>query len=176
MIGCCIIPRGKSALTKASKRARHVRRTTDARGYRIGMKMKWITIPLLLVLSCSYCFAQESLEEIQGGLLRSNFAQTPYTAWVKITDVKEKGNELLYPTYLIICDVLETFKGKRLKRIEYLRGVEDGYKELPIGKSYIVSLFINKENGLYYLSDNGYELPASKHLLTVARQLTKKIK
>jgi hypothetical protein len=137
------------------------------------MKRKIISLFLMLFCSCSYCFAQESVEDFQEGLLRSNFAETPYTAWVRVTDVKEKDNELLYPTYLLICDVVETYKGKQFKRIQYLHGVEGGYKKLPIGESYIVSLFINERNGLYYLGDNGYDLPDSKHLLEVARELRK---
>lgn len=135
--------------------------------------MKAIIFSALFVIFCSPSFAQESLLEFQQELLRSNFNETPYSAWVKVVDVKEKGNELLYPTYLFICDVLETFKGKQLERIKFLRGVENGYKELPIGNEYIVSLFINEENGQYYLGDNGYDLPVSKHLIQIARELTR---
>lgn len=135
------------------------------------MRMKQIIITLLLVLACSVCHAQESLRELHEGLLKSNFAETPYTAWVKVVDVHKKGHELLYPTYLYICEVLETFKGERFKRIEYLRGVEEEYKELPIGQTTIVSLFINAENGRYYLGDNGYDLPDTIYLLDIARQM-----
>jgi hypothetical protein len=140
------------------------------------MKTKWIIILLFLEISHSFCFAQESIPQFQKELLRSNFAQTPYTAWVKVVGIEEVGHELLYPTYLFICDVLETFKGKRFEQVRYLHGVEGGYRELPKGKEYIVSLFINKENGLYYLGDNGYDLPASKYLLNVARELTRNMK
>ena len=134
--------------------------------------MKSISILALLVIIFSPCFAQESLQEIQTQLLRSNFKETPYSAWVKVLDVKKKGNELLYPTYLLICDVLETFKGEQLKQITFLRGVEDGYKVLPIGHETIVSLFINEKNYQYYLGDNGYDLPATQPLLKIARELT----
>ena len=129
------------------------------------MKIRPTIILLLLVMICSLCHAQESLQEFHEGLLKSNFADTPYTAWVKVIEVQKKGHELLYPTYLFICDVLETFKGQRFKRIEYLRGVEEEYKVFPIGQTYIVSLFINEENGLYYLGDNGYDLPDSESFL-----------
>jgi hypothetical protein len=141
----------------------------------IGANMKPIIILALFIIFCSPCFAQESLQELQQALLRSNFNETPYSAWVKVTNVKKKNNELFYPTYLCICDVLETFKGKQTKRIEFLRGVENGYQELPIGNEYIVSLFINEENGQYYLGDNGYDLPASNDLIKLARKLEEKL-
>jgi hypothetical protein len=72
--------------------------------------------------------------------------------------------------------VVGTFKGKQLKRIEFLRGVENGYKELPIGNEFLVSLFMNEENGQYYLGDNGYDLPVSKDLIKLARELADKLK
>ena len=77
----------------------------------------------------------------------------------------------MYPTYLLTCDVLETFKGEAFNQIAFLRGVEEGYKTLPIGDEYIVSLFINEKNGQYYLGDNGYDLPATQPLLKIARAL-----
>jgi hypothetical protein len=139
--------------------------------YRIGSPMKSIFVLVLLMIFSTPCFSQESMQEPQTQLLRSNFKETPYSAWVKVLDVKKMGTELLYPTYLLICDVRETFKGKQRKQVEFLRGVEDGYKELPTGDEYIVSLFINEKNGQYYLGDNGYDLPATSHLLRIARRL-----
>ena len=141
-------------------------------------KTKRINILLFLFLFCfcSFSFAGESLEKFQAGLLKSNFNETPYTALVKITDVKKANRKLLYPTYLLICEVIETYKGKDLKQIKYLRGVEEGYKNLPTGKSYIVSLFFNTENGFYYMGDNGYDLPASRYLIKIARKLKEKRK
>ncbi|MFC1875793.1 hypothetical protein ACFL2E_00755 [Thermodesulfobacteriota bacterium] len=133
--------------------------------------MKSIFIFVLLMIFSTPCFAQKSMQELQAHLLRSNFKETPYSAWVKIQDVKKKGNELLYPTYLLTCDVFETFKGEPLNQIAFLRGVENGYKTLPIGDETIVSLFINEKNGQYYLGDNGYDLPATQHLLKIAREL-----
>jgi hypothetical protein len=138
---------------------------------RLGSPMKSIVFFVLLIVFSTPCLAQESIQERQSRLLRSNFKETPYSAWVKIQDVKKKGNELLYPTYLLTCDVFETFKGEPLDRIAFLRGVEDGYKTLPIGDETIVSLFINEKNGQYYLGDNGYDLPANQHLLEIAREL-----
>lgn len=137
--------------------------------------MKSVIVMALLLIICPSIFAQESFQVAQETLLRSNFNDTPYSAWVKIQDVKTKGNLLLYPTYLLICDVLETFRGEQLKQIQFLRGVEDGYSKLPIGDETLVSLFINEENGQYYLGDNGYDLPASKHLIKIARELKKSL-
>ncbi len=141
-------------------------------------KIQRIDILLFLFLFCfhSFSFAGESLEEFQAGLLKSNFNETPYTALVKITDVKKENSKLLYPTYLIICEVIETYKGQDVKQVKYLRGVEEGYRNPPTGKSYIVSLFLNTENGLYYMGDNGYDLPASRYLIKIARKLKKKLK
>ena len=133
--------------------------------------MKSIIILTLIMIFCSNGLAQESLQELQEKLLKSNIKETSYSAWVKVIDVKKKGNELLYPTYILICDVIETFKGKPFKQIEFLRGVEYGYTVLPIGNEYIVSLFINEKNGQYYLGDNGYDLPVSKRLIKTAREL-----
>ncbi|GBC61081.1 hypothetical protein DENIS_2041 [Desulfonema ishimotonii] len=148
------------------------------------MKMKRMMIFfLLMMLSCPFCFAKEASEQeaaqeqetehFMAGLLESNFEGTPYTALVRITDVERKGDEMLYPTFIFKCEVLETYKGKHLKRVEYWRGLEAPPQHFPIGKSLIVSLFINQEDGRYYLGDNGYDLPATEPLIDLARRLTK---
>ena len=106
-----------------------------------------LALALLILLASAPCFAEESStaqnddEQFMLDLLASNFAETPYTALVKIVEVERKGNEMLYPTYLYKCEVLETYKGKQLERVEFLRGIEEEPKAFPIGKAYIVSLF-----------------------------------
>ena len=127
-----------------------------------------------LVFSCFLGHAEKISPKFFENLLKSNFQETPYTAWVKVVKVEKKGRLMLYPTYLLKCEVLETFKGKSSKKVAFFRAVEDGYKKLPTGKSYIVSLFYSKKDKVFYLGDNGYDLPVTKHLLQVARELKKK--
>lgn len=148
----------------------------------VGMKMKRATLLLLLMAAFSPCgfteeaTRQEDMEQFMATVLESNFEETPYTALVKVTAVERAGDLMLYPTYRFKCEVLETFKGRRFDRVEYLRGLESTPKAFPIGKSQIVSLFYNQEMGAYYMGDNAYDLPVSDRLLEAARRLMKKNK
>ena len=135
--------------------------------------MKYFII-LLLAFSCIFSYAEKKPQNFVEKLLRDNFKTNPYMAWVKVIKVEEKGRLMLYPTYLLKCEVRETFKGKVLKKIAFFCAVEEGYKKLPIGKEYIVSLFYEKKKKVYYLGDNGYDLPVTKKLLKVARELKEK--
>ncbi len=117
--------------------------------------------------------AQDDDKQFIFDLLASNFEETPYTALVKIVEVERKGNEMLYPTYLYRCEVIETYKGKKLEKVEFLRGIEEEPKAFPIGKSYIVSLFKNKEDGRFFLGDNAWDLPATENLIEAARKLSR---
>lgn len=106
--------------------------------------MKNIIIGFLF-FSSIFCYAEKTSDTFLVKLLKDNFGTTPYTAWVKVIEVEKKGRMMLYPTYLLTCKVKETFKGKALKNIAFFVAVEEGYKKLPIGKEYIVSLYYSKE-------------------------------
>ncbi|SLM31111.1 exported hypothetical protein [Desulfamplus magnetovallimortis] len=127
-----------------------------------------LLIFLTLTFPCSIC-AKESDDQFFKELLESNYHSTPYTSWVKVVSVEEKKDMHFYPTYALTCDVIEIFKGLPLKRITYLKSVEGGYQKYPVGKEYIVSLFINPETGIYYIGDNGYDLPFTEALLKILR-------
>ncbi|MBF0234451.1 MAG: hypothetical protein HQK65_15630 [Desulfamplus sp.] len=117
--------------------------------------------------------AKESQAKFFEDLVESNYHETPYTAWIKVVSVEEKPGVHFYPTYALTCDVLETFKGVPLKTITYLKSIEDGYQKYPLGEEYIVSLFFNPESGIYYLGDNGYDLPVTEALLKILRGIIK---
>ena len=141
------------------------------------MKQATLALAFLILLANALCFAEESStaqddEQFMLDLLASNFEETPYTALVKIVEVERKGNEMLYPTYLYKCEVIETYKGKKLERVVFLRGIEEEPKTFPIGKTYIVSLFVNKKDGRFFLGDNGWDLPATENLIESARKLS----
>ena len=122
------------------------------------------------------CFSQTSLahesdKDFYKELLTSNYHETPYTAWVKVIRVEEEKGQHFYPTYVLTCNVIETFKGLPLKTISFFKFTEDGYQEYPIGKEFIVSLFFNPESNMYYLGDNGYDLSATTELIEFAHGL-----
>ena len=57
--------------------------------------MKSIIVLTFVVMLCSPGVAQESLQELQTQRLRSKFKETPYSARVKVLDVKKKGDACL---------------------------------------------------------------------------------
>ena len=133
-----------------------------------------LLILFFIIIATSFpqtSLAHESQVNFYKDLLTSNYHETPYTAWVKVIEVKKKKGLHLYPTYMLTCTVIETFKGLPLKTISFLKFIEDGYQEYPIGKEFIVSLFQNPESGNYYLGDNGYDLPATSELIEFCRGL-----
>jgi hypothetical protein len=122
-------------------------------------------------------------EELKGehaDWLRKNFIGTDFTAHIKIKTVSVHKE---IPPYIVLsfqADVLEVFKGEQRREITYLRMVEGPITQSDLklwaGSTPIVSLYQEKISASFEMGDNGYDLPDTPHLLSVARSLAKKAK
>ena len=144
--------------------------------------MKYLILIIILITQPSFAAKKDiniiynELKEFHEGLLRSNYQETILTVWVKITDALIHEEMFpIYTKYKFKCNVIEIFKGKEEKEIEYIRFMEtlSSSKKLKehIGKTGIISVFFDKEKSQYYIGDNGYNLPDTPYLLEIARKL-----
>ncbi|MDI6809821.1 MAG: hypothetical protein QME66_12730 [Candidatus Eisenbacteria bacterium] len=137
-------------------------------------------VPALMLIIVSGCsvFRGAADHSLYEQLLLSNLRETPYTAHIKIARV-EKNREILsdsgelgYVVFKVQAEVIETYKGDKYSTIEYFVFREAPSEGPPVGENLIVSLR-RSEEGDYYVSDNGYELPATESLIRLARSKTK---
>ncbi len=137
---------------------------------------KLFVFVVLVSLACG-CAANRHSGDLSfmDRLLEDNIGQTPYTALVRVKDVniarqiRDDSGRAGYREFRVTADVLETFKGPRLPRVDYLVIVEATLQGPQPGSKFIVSLRYSPERGCYYVPGNGYALPASERLISVAR-------
>jgi hypothetical protein len=136
-------------------------------------------LPVILVIFLG-CAAGRNMpdDSLSENLLLSNLEETPYTAHVKTTSVEKNkeirsdSGEIGYVVFKVQAEVIETFKGDKKSTIEYFVMHEAPSKGPRLGEDLIASLN-RSEEGEYYVPDNGYELPATKSLIRLARSWAK---
>lgn len=138
------------------------------------MGVTWVrrfSVMLILGLMTAAAYAVD-LTDDDAGLVRGNVQSTDYSALVKIERITRSGPPSGYATWFYEATVLEGWYGPKLDQISFRQTVEADMSVRVPKKPQIVSLCRSQERG-YYIPDNGFMLPATKHLEAVARQTGK---
>lgn len=129
-------------------------------------------IVVSMVLSSQACSNQLNNQN-QRDFLAQSILNTPFTALVshtKVTKLSSDPDE--GDVYVLNAKVLEPISGKKLEKISYKIAVEFG--DTVILNSEPVILSLCEKNGEYYWPGVGAEMPASKELLKLAHQVSRK--
>ncbi len=122
----------------------------------------------------------DALKEEHADWLRKNFNETDFTGHIKIKAVSVHEEISSYVVLLFQAEVLEVFKGERRREIAYLHMMEGPITHsdlnLWVGSTPIVSLYQDKKSASFEMGDNGYDLPDTPYLLSIARGLAKRTK
>jgi len=107
------------------------------------------------------------------GLLRGNMESTDYTAIVHILKGRVEGPRFMrrpvgYVSHIYQARVIETFRGRRLEKIIFSVMADSDIDLILPDHPVIVSL-CGAKDGLFYVPDNGYMLPASASMTAAAR-------
>ncbi len=120
----------------------------------------------------------EELKEDHAAWLRKNFNETDFTGHIKIKAVSVHEEISPYVVLSFQAEVLEVFKGERRREITYLHMMEgpitDSDLKLWVGSTPIVSLYQDERSASFEMGDNGYDLPDTPYLLSIARSLAEK--
>lgn len=130
----------------------------------------------LLVLATACSKKPDYREQLALEVIEENFQTTDFSALVEVTsyvmhsspELEAENLEAIYYS----ARVLDVFVGDERPEIEFVRYVEPGedFADQDIGVE-IISL-CRDANGIYFVPDIGFELPAEKSLLNRARELT----
>lgn len=147
---------------------------------------RYLLILVLFSISC-VCNAEKTAPELgvnhdepreeHADWLGKNFNETDFTGHIKIKSVSVHEQLSSYVVLLFQAEVLEVFKGEHRREITYLHMMEGPITRdlnLWVGSTPIVSLYRNKKSGAFEMGDNGYDLPDTPDLLSIARGLAKK--
>ena len=132
---------------------------------------------IFILLPVSISAEDEEDLKMTENLLRGNFIEAPFTALVKYKKIKIVSQLGGYISLEYNCEVKEVYKGENIKNISFLRTVDADLAEKVIlrstGKSAIVSLFYENDDNVFYMGDNGYEIPSEPHYIQIAQELKK---
>lgn len=101
-------------------------------------------------------------------LIRGNVISTDFSALVKIDRITRAGPQQGYATWHYEATILENWVGPKMDRIQYRQTVDADMPVRVPEKPQIVSLCGSQKGG-FYIPDNGFMLPATKRLESVAR-------
>jgi hypothetical protein len=123
-------------------------------------------IVLVMGLMASSIYAVDRENDFSG-LIRSNVMTTDFSALVKVDRITRSGPEQGYATWYYEATVLESWVGPEMDRIQYRQTVDADMPVRVPEKPQIVSLCGSQKRG-FYIPDNGFMLPATKHLEVIA--------
>ncbi len=108
-----------------------------------------IRVGLLLVLLALSASAQREDSWPPLSYLRHDYRSVPVVAHVRIREAEITGRIGGYENWRVVCEVLESFKGKLRKRdvIEYFQGAEAGLKKEYFNGEKIVFLLVDHDEG-----------------------------
>ena len=134
-----------------------------------------ITLVALLALATACSPKPESAEELALEVIEENFRTTDLSALVEVNSVvmhsspelDAEGLEAIYYS----ARVLEVFVGEKTPEIAFVRYVEPGEEPADQYISTEIISLCRDLNGVYFVPDIGFELPAEEVLLIRAREL-----